>query len=193
MKKAREKLYSGLAGEALGLVEAGDGARARQADLRQAEMVEYVAVAFAVLARGDGDMPEHLPFDAVLAALQTSRTIALEPGAAEVAQQAGGGGGVEQDEAGGACQALRQAAGVVAFDDPAVARKRRIVQREELVLRARPPIGIRQMIKQIQLNRREAARPRDRRRQGGLAAVGRPHEADARSKIIQGHGATFRA
>ncbi|EEF93469.1 hypothetical protein CATMIT_01902, partial [Catenibacterium mitsuokai DSM 15897] len=63
-------------------------------------------------------MVDHLPAHAAFGAFQPAAALALEPGAAHIAQQAGCGRRVEQDEPGRALQALRQAARVVAVDHP---------------------------------------------------------------------------
>ncbi|PAV92980.1 hypothetical protein WR25_02349 [Diploscapter pachys] len=153
------------------------------------DAVQQGAVAGPVGSGGDGDVPDHIPFHAIATAFQPAAAVALEPATSDVSIQAGRRRNVEQDEAGRPLQALREQPRVIAVHHPAVAGDRGIMERRELGWRSWHPVGVREMVELIEVDHLQAPGLRDRLRQRRLAAVRRPHDADACAQLGQRHGA----
>ena len=72
----------------------------------------------------------------MVAGVERAAPVSLEPRPAEIPEQADHGRNVEQDEARRPLQPLRQTSRVIAVHHPSFRHDRRIMQRDELGLRA---------------------------------------------------------
>src|ERR1700758_3712790 len=66
-------------------------------NLRQLNLTVHLCIAFAVSWSHDGYVMNHVPFDAVVAAFQSTHSVSTKHRPSHIAEQAEGGGYIQQD------------------------------------------------------------------------------------------------
>jgi hypothetical protein len=96
---------------------------------------------------------DDIPFHAIATAFKCPSTITLEPAAPDIAVKAHHGGNIKQDEPGSALQPFSNKPRVSAINDPARPHDHRVMKVAKLVCRPGNPIGMRQVVKLIEVDR----------------------------------------